>query len=186
MSGTIWLIVEGQNDADIVRAILKKRYPKTRVESLKPPEKNPNLAKLAKHIEDLIKRAKVRRKKGDCIAVLHDADLLSNPDNRADYERIRQMCEKYKRNVRLVVANDEIEAWLLADVGFCEWLKTPPRNCETMKQPSLHLQSLLDKASKPKYRIENLSKLLRYVNGKTHSPSLQAELDYLADKPCVK
>jgi hypothetical protein len=54
-----------------------------------------------------------------------------------------------------------------------------------MKQPSERLQSLLDGAGKPRYRIENLSKLLRYVSGETHSPSLQTELSHLANTACV-
>jgi len=31
MAGTIWLIIEGQNDADIVKAILRRKYPEVRV-----------------------------------------------------------------------------------------------------------------------------------------------------------
>jgi hypothetical protein len=186
MSGTIWLIVEGQNESAIVRAILRHHYPEVHIERLSPPGGNPNLSRLAAKIESLINIALGNRKPGDCIAVIHDADLQTNPHDRANYERIRQVCEQYKRDVRLVIAKDEIEAWLLADAGLGGWLKIKVQNCDEMQKPSDVLKSHLDKAGKPTYRLENLSKLLRYVNGVTSSPTLQRELDYLVNAPCTK
>lgn len=186
MSGTIWLIVEGQNDTEIVKAIIRHHYPHVRVKALFPLERNRNLSKLAVQIERLIKQALDNRESGDCIAVIHDADLQSNPHNRADYERIQQVCERYKKDVRLVIAKDEIEAWLLADAGLFTWLKIPVRNCDEMRQPSLALAGHLDKAGKPTYRLENLSKIFRYLNGVTSCPTLRRELEYLAGTPCVR
>ncbi|MCX6049786.1 MAG: hypothetical protein NT075_32195 [Chloroflexi bacterium] len=94
MAGTIWLIVEGQNDGDIAKAILKCKYPQVRISPLYPTGQNPNLSRLAVQIEKLIQQALGNRKPGDCIAVLHDADQLTRPFDRADYQRIRQVCIK--------------------------------------------------------------------------------------------
>jgi hypothetical protein len=149
MAGTIWLIIEGQNDAEIVEAIVKHHYPHVHVEPLFPFGKNPNLSRLAAQIERLIKQALDNRQSGDCIAVLHDADLLSQPHDRAAYDHIQKACKRYRKDIRLVLAKDEIEAWLLADAGLCKWLQIKAQNCDEMKQPSLHLAALLDKAGKP-------------------------------------
>jgi hypothetical protein len=186
MAGTIWLIVEGQNDGDIVKAILKCQYPQARVSPLYPTSQAPNLSRLAAQIKKLIQQAIANRKPGDCIAVLHDADQLTRPTDRSDYERIEQVCKQYSQDVRLILAKDEIESWLLGDTGFCQWLQIKAQNCDELKQPSLQLASLLDRAEKPKYRLNNLSKLLRYLNGNSYSPSLQAALRYLENAPCIK
>jgi hypothetical protein len=192
MSGTIWLIAESRNDGEIARTIIRRKYPHVRVAVTMAPGKNPNISRLAQHIEGLIKQAMKRRKRGDCIAVLHDADLQtrSNEEDRKDYDRIREVCEseEYRRHVVLVIAHDEIEAWLLADFGLCQWLNTRPRNWDEQRQPSETLKSLLDKANKPKYREENLPGILTHLDGTAdqHSPSLQAALRHLDDAPCVR
>jgi len=186
MASTIWLIIEGQNDGDIVRAILKCKYPQVRVSPLFPTGQAPNLSRLAAQIDKLIQQALVNRKPGDCIAVLHDADHLSRPTGRDDYKRIKNVCEQHRQDVHLVLAKDEIESWLLADTGFCQWLKIEAKNWDEIKQPSLRLASLLDKTGKPRYRLNNLSKLLSYLDGNSHSPSLQVALGYLENAPCIK
>lgn len=79
---------------------------------------------------------------GIAVAIVED-EFANSINNRTDCDRIRQVCEKYKSDVRLVLARDEIESWLLADMGFWGWLnenKTQPRNCDNMERPSLYLQ----------------------------------------------
>jgi hypothetical protein len=184
MGRTIWLITEGRAEAEIVTAIVKRHLPRLRVERLHAPGKNPNLSLLASHLEALIETARERRRQGDCIVVLHDADFHTRVD-RADYERIARICKAFAREVRHVIAKDEIEAWLLADEGFCMWLGVPAKNWDEQKQPSETLRSLLDKRGKPRYRLDNLSKILIEVNGVTKSPTLQKELDYLNTASCA-
>jgi hypothetical protein len=154
MASTIWLIPEGQNEPEIVAAILRKKYPQVRVRPLYPPGKKDthSLSRLAKHIELLIEQALENRQRGDCIAVLHDADLLSRPGGRADYDHIRQVCRRYADEVRLVLAKDEIESWLLADAGFCKWLGTAPKNCDSEIRPSKRLEYLLN--NNRRYAVE--------------------------------
>lgn len=186
MSGTIWLIVEGQNDADIVKAILRKKYPNVRVSPLYPPG-NPSLAQLAKHIEKLIRQAISNRKRGDCIAVLHDKDSLSDTEQN-HHSQIEKICQQYGKAVKHILAADEIESWLLADSGLCAWLsKIKPDNWDNRKKPSEELASRL-KRSGVEYRIQNLSKILRYVDGSgdQHSPSLREALAHLHNAPCTK
>lgn len=189
MSGTIHLIVEGQNDADIVKAILRKKYPNVRVSPLYPPG-NPSLAQLAKHIEKLIRQAISNRKRGDCIAVLHDKDLLSDTE-RNHHSYIEKICQQYSKDVKHIQAADEIESWLLADSGLCLWLsqsnRFKPDNWDNKRKPSEELASRL-KRSGVEYRIQNLSKILRYIegDGDQHSPSLQKALTHLHNAPCTK
>lgn len=187
MSGTLYIIVEGRTDGEIVASLLARRYPKLRVVPIKPIGSKPNLSRLVEQIEELIKTALAKRGKRDCVAVLHDADTQVQPD-RAAYERIQKICEQHALYVKLVVAYDEIEAWLLADSGLCKWLGQTPRNYDGERQPSLILRSWLDKAGKPKYREENLPRILNNLeaDGYKFSPSMQAALKHLEDAPCIR
>jgi hypothetical protein len=183
---TLWLIHEGQNDVEVAKAILKHHAPHIKVVPILPTGNNPNLARLSRQIKILIEGAIQKRQKGDCIVVLHDADKLTRPHNRQDYEHIQQVCISHRRDVYLVIAHDEIEAWLLADEGFCRWLGTKPRNWDEQAKPSVTLINLLDKAGKSRYALENLPKLLIYVDGTgaKYSPSLKEALDHLKTAPC--
>jgi hypothetical protein len=187
VSGTIWLIVEGRTDGEIVRSLLRRRYPKLRVVPIKPTGSKPNLSRLAEQIEELIKSALAERDSRDCVAVLHDADIQVQPD-RASYERIQKICEQHAPHVKLVIAHDEIEAWLLADSGLCEWLSQTPRNCDGERQPSLILRSWLDKAGKPRYREENLPRILNNTqgDGDKFSPSMREAIEHLKNAPCIR
>src|SRR5688572_28717415 len=137
MISTLWLIVEGQMDFAVAKAIVHKHYPQLRMKELIPTGKPPNLSRLSAQLNDLIRQALDYYREGDCIAVLHDTDLLTRPHHRKDYENIRDVCRQYKDKVYLVKAVDELESWLLADRGLCQWLGIKPRNCDTLAQPSV-------------------------------------------------
>jgi hypothetical protein len=188
VSGTIWLIAEAYSDAEIVKAILKRRYPQVRVKATWPTGSKPNVSRLASQIEELISQAIKDKKSGDCIAVLHDADLQTRPDGRQDYDKIKQICKKYKNEVMLVIAHDEIESWLLADEGFCSWLETAPGNWDNRAKPSEMLNNLLDKAKKPRFREPNLNRILIHIDGTgdEFSPSMKQALQHLEGAVCVR
>lgn len=188
MSGTLWLIVEGVMDGAIVREIVKRRYPQVRVSVSEPVGGQPGVSRLAQQIETLIQQALKRKRKGDCIAVLHDEDMLVRPHDRGDYQRIETVCTKYAADVVRVPAKDAIESWLLADEGFCKWLNVKPRNHDNKRKPKDTLISLLDKAGKAKYREENAAVLFRHLDGTGDklSKSLDDALKHLIDAPCTR
>lgn len=185
---TIWLIVEGKKDGDIVRSILKKRYPHIRVRVLEPTGHSPSVSRLAAQVETLLRVAIQRRDQGDCIAILHDADTISRPHNRQDYERIAEAHRRHVGQVKLVIAKDEIESWLLADEGLAGWLLKRAGNYDEREKPSEILNGWLDSAGKPKFRLENLLEILSHMNGTgdRHSPSLRDALALLDGAPCAR
>jgi len=183
MSGTIHLILEDKTDAQVVEALLKTHQISVRVRSLTPSGGSGGISRLAKDIERLIQTARNERKSGDCIAVLHDADEMVQPE-RKHYKAIAHICHRYKDVVE-VIARDEIEAWLLADAGLCHWLNKKPGNCDSMTQPSLELNSLVNKKIGRNYSGSDRVRVLQHLNGQNHSPSLREALTHLENAPCV-
>ncbi len=187
MSGRLWLIVEGQYDGDVVREILSRQPAYAdlakRVEVIKPTGGSPNLARLAAQLERLIKS--ISKGKNDCIAVLHDQDANAEPHRRQHYDKIRQVCGRYKQVVH-VIAKDELESWLLADAGLCAWLGIKVRNWDEETKPSDKLASLVNE----KFRLAypgDLAKILPHIDGSGHktSQSLTEAMHHLASAPCV-
>jgi hypothetical protein len=80
----------------------------------------------------------------DCIVVLHDTDD-SVQIYREDYETIKRACERFTEQVTRLQAVQEIEAWLLADDGFCRWLGETPKASDHIPKPSARLDSLINK-----------------------------------------
>ncbi|MCI0709826.1 MAG: hypothetical protein L0154_06655 [Chloroflexi bacterium] len=103
MTGTIFLIVEDQTDADIVRALLKAKDVDVKITPLLPSGGSGGLSPLAKDLEKLMKTAIARHNSGDCIAVLHDADLNIEP-TRNLYDKIKDICDRYNNDVVPVLA----------------------------------------------------------------------------------
>lgn len=190
MSGTLWLITEGKIDYQIIRALVRHHHPQVKVEPQFSTGSKPNISQLAKQIEKLIKTVQSKRKPGDCIAVVHDADMHRNPTNRKEYNAIKEICEReeYRAEVVLIVIPDEIEAWLLADHGLCEWLGIKPTNYDDKPKPKDDLESYLYKAGKPRYRIENMPQILKHLDGTAdqHSQSLRGALRHLQNAPCTR
>ena len=187
MSGTIYLIMESEKDVDVVRAILKARNITVRVEPLYPTgRKEIGVSRLAKELERLIAEAIAERQPGNCIAVLHDADEFEQVPHRGDYQRIQSICQKHRREVVPIIADDELESWLLADEGICRWLGIKAENQDSRQKPKEYLNSLVKDKTGKRYQGANRSKVLDHIDGNTHSPSLQQALKHLDNAPCVE
>jgi hypothetical protein len=187
MSGAIWLITEDANDIEVVRVLLRAKKIFVDVHPLRPARKPGGISRLHEQLEELIQAAKGRKSARDCIAVLHDFDQFSQP-NRETYTRIKQVCERHEKEVVLVIARDEIEAWLLADSGLCKWLEIKPRNCDEKMKPSDELSSLVQSKKKLKWQGADRAKVLAHIDGTgdKFSPSMQEALEHLKDAPCVR
>jgi hypothetical protein len=187
VSRTIYLIVEDETDAEVVRAILAKKNSSLRISHLKPAGNSGGLSRLAEDLEKLIKTAIQKRKKGDCIAVLHDADLQTQ-QNRKAYDEIKKICQKYQQYVRLILAVDEIESWLLADEGLCAYLGEKPRNCDMETRPSDRLKTSVHRKTQKHYQGKTRSQVLSNVDGTgdKHSPSMQKAIAALIEADCLK
>jgi hypothetical protein len=182
MSPSIWLIAEDLTDAEIV----DRRGLSIRVRLLTPEGNARGIFVLAAQLEKLIRRAIQGKKTGDCIAVLHDADIYTQPDRTA-YERIRATCQRYQDTVALIVVYDEIESWLLADEGLCRWLGVRPQNCDSQAKPSDRLRTLLQR-KRMKWQGRDRQKVLEQIDGTGDrlSPSMQTALSHLEDAPCTR
>ena len=183
MNRTLWLIAEDRKGAEITARILKIKYPTLQVQVRFAK----GVSDLAQKLEGFIKLAQSQRKPEDCIAVLHDADEYTLPHERHDHDAIAKVCLQYVDDVIHLTAHDEIESWLLADGGICNWLKQKPANYDDQKLPSKILAGWLDKAKKGRYREVDLPNILRHVDGSadTHSQSLRRALTDLTDAGCM-
>lgn len=185
MSGTIWLIVEDENDGSVVQIILKKRGIPVAVKILKPSGGTGGISRLAKQLRLLIETAKKQKKATDCIAVLHDYDIHSQQQNRQPYQQIEQICKA--EMVKHVVAHDELESWMLSDSGLCEWLEIQTRNWDEQRKPSDELRRMLQDKKKMKYQGADREKVFAKLNGDgdKFSPSMRDALEHLKNATCV-
>ncbi len=154
MRRKIYLIGESRKDSEIITAILKKKQIERDVEwvRLSPLSNKPgSISRLKAELSDRIEFAKVKKKTGDCIAVVHDLDENSEP-KRAIHDEIKRICKAYQADVFLVVAEDEIESWLLSDEGVCSWLGEKHENKDGDKKPSKVLNRLLDEKFRMKFQ----------------------------------
>lgn len=176
----IWLISEDETDAEVIRAILKVKQIDIQIKPLHP--RPGGITRLAKQLETFIKAVQVQKGKQDCIAVLHDADENIEP-NRIPYNTIADVCKRYQ--VKQVVARDELEAWILADEGFCRWVGRKPQNCDGLMRPSDTLKSLVDKKLGKKYQAVDRQKVLAQLDGTgdKKSPSMREAVQFL--QPCI-
>lgn len=180
MTSKIWLIAEDETDRQVFQRIFDAKGLTVRVEFLEPAGNSGGISRLAHQLENLIRTANARRGKNDCIVVFHDADECVQPD-RASYEKIKNICEKYRDIVVLIIACDEIESWLLADEGLCKWIGIRPRNCDNQQQPSSTLSSTLQRKKKPKYKGRYRGQVLAHVDGTGDklSPSMKQAMQHL-------
>lgn len=188
MSGGIHLIAEDHTDAEVVRAMLKARKIPVSVYPLTPAGASGGVSRLAQQLERLIQTALRKRQTGDCIAVLHDADELSET-NRSSHDQIKATCRKYPQDVVLIVAQDEIESWLLADEGLCRWLNENPRNASIHeRKPSERLERAVKDKTGKKYSGKMRAQVLEKLDGtgEQYNRSLQKALTHLHNTPCVR
>lgn len=178
LSGRIILITEGDSDVQYVQGLLTAYgYGQVRVLPILPAGTKHGITRLADQLERLISIAREERQVSDCIVVLHDADQLIQRPTDKPYQRIAIVCQQHP-DVKHIQAHDEIEAWILGDEGFCKAVKHKVQNYDTLRQPSKQLASWA--AGKTRASI------LRTLNGKTHSPSLQVALQLLVNAPCTR
>lgn len=181
MSGTIWLITEDENDYKIVKHIVEEKLGF----AIKVRWRSPTvfgISRLAAQLGTLIKETRKLVTGNDCIVVLHDEDV--NQRNRTHYNTIREICQSER--VSLVVAKDEIEAWLLSDSGVSKWLKmTRVKTWNNAPKPSDDLKSLMNRHYKLPYPRE-LDRLLVEVAGDGINESFQDALVKLRNAPCIK
>lgn len=181
MSGTIWLITEDENDHKIVKYIVEEKlgFP---IKVRQRKSSAFGISRLAAQLRTLIKEVRELISENDCIVVLHDDDV--NQRNRTHYNTIRDICRSER--VSLIVARDEIEAWLLSDSGVAKWLKmTRVKTWNNDPKPSDDLKSLMNKHYKLAYPRE-LDRLLAEVAGDGTNESFQDALAQLRNAPCVK
>jgi len=181
VSGTIYLIAEDTNDVDVVKAILQANEISVNVEKLFLT-KHGGISRLDTQLTRLIQTARVKCGDRDCIAVLHDADE-STETRRKHHNRIRDICRDH--HVPHIVAREEIESWLLADEGICQWLGIKAQNHDNMRKPKNRLNSLVKRKVKKDYSGATRKKVLNHVNGITRSPSLTEALKHLDGAPCI-
>jgi hypothetical protein len=177
---TIHLICEDETDADIVKAILQKKLPEVRVSHIPLSGGSGGISRLANQLGDLVERVRELRQKGDCIAVLHDADEHTARHRSSD-ERIKTICQKYEHDVYLAIAKDAIEAWLLADEGLCKWLGIRAKNNDEDPRPKDTLRSQLRKSKNLKWQGPDRAKVLAQIDGTgdKHSPSMRSAVSHI-------
>ncbi len=184
----MWLIVEDENDGTVIEALLQAKKFGIQVRVLKPTGRSGGISRLEKELKRLIQTALESRRSGDCVAVLHDADLRTQQD-RAIYDRIRAQCAKHKQDVALIVAQDELESWLLADSGICKWLGIKPKNWDEQAWPSHTITEYLRKKDKGlRYEGRGRAELLKHVTGTgdKFSPSMAKAVKFLNKTSCMQ
>lgn len=185
MSRIIYLTTEDRMDANVIRAFIRAKQLLFEIKESELQVRGIN--QLAAQLGNIIKSFLKERRAGDCIAVLHDADALTQTD-RTRYDQIRQVCDRYREDVFLVIARDELEAWLLADEGLCDWLGEKPGNKDEMKRPSDRLKSLAKAKMNRDYGQRTQEQVLKHLNGTAdkHSPSFQQALAHLNNAACTR
>lgn len=120
------LLVEGEMERGISPAIMQKRRATIRVGVRQPSAggKSKGIGKLACNLEAMPDDIEDNANTDDCIAVQHDTDKHTRTD-RQRYRRIADVCRE--RDILLLIADDAIEAWLLAAAGLCAWLGQKPK-----------------------------------------------------------
>jgi hypothetical protein len=120
--------------------------------------------------------------------VLHDTDV-SVQTNRKDYRDIEKICRSYPQQVTRLEAVQEIEAWLLADKGFCRWLGQTAKKSDHLPQPSKKLEDLINrKYGRSQLTIRTKERILQQhmdVTGEKLSQSMKTAMDVLSKLPCV-
>lgn len=186
LTSTIYLIVEDKTDGEVVKTIIRKRSIPVRIEVRFPSGGSGGISRLAAQLERLIETAKAEKTKHDCVTVLHDLDIHQQQINRQSYEHIEKTCRD--KGVKLVIAHDEIESWLLADSAMCGWLKIEPRSWDNERKPKRALIRLLKKEKGINYESPARKKVFDHLDGTgdRFSQSMQDAVKKLYDAPCMK
>lgn len=185
MSEVIWLIAESDEDVDVFRQILNQKGIQVRVEKVGVGAVR-GISKLANQLPKLIgqARANKRYRTHHCIVVLYDRDVLLT--NRKDHDHIEQICGR--EGAIYLIADDKIEAWMLADKGLCKFLRRniKARNWDGYSNVKDKLEENLRKKNMT-YSGRDRQKVIAHLDGTgdIYSPSMQTSLSTLRARECL-
>jgi len=183
----IYLLAEDKTGYFVLQAIVREKSINAVV---KLRGKAEGVSNLANEVEELIRLALAEKALKDCFVVLHDTDD-SVQAYRENYDKITLICDKYKEHVTRLEATEEVEAWLLADEGLCNWLGIKAKASDSLKRPSDRLKSLINarsgnwtwnKLHQPRI-LENMTATGDKTGG---SASMQIAMKRLAQLPCFQ
>jgi hypothetical protein len=143
VSRTLWLIAEHRNDADVVVEILKKRGIPVNINPVSMPDNKSGINHMLQELAKLIETTQAARQADDRIAVLIDAEWYKLKRDRYNHKQVAAICRRFRPDVKLLWAVQEIEAWLLADSGVCAWLGIEVQQTDPLHDPKEKLSSLL-------------------------------------------
>jgi hypothetical protein len=186
MTCTLWLIVEDEHDGEAIKALLTAKRLDIKVKVKQPTGGSGGISRLARSLNENIRTAKAQMKASDCIVVLHDWDIQKQQHNRDHYRKIEDICRQ--EAVQLVIAHDELEAWLLADEGLCKWLGINPKQWDSEPKPSDTLRSLLQRHKKLKYQGRNRQTVYDQLDGSgdKYSESIRDAYRRLMEWQCLE
>ncbi len=188
MPSSLWLITEDQSDFEIVKQIFMKRNIDVTLRFFGLESGSGGISQLAEQLPKLIKgvRANKKMKRGDCIVVLHDLDAESQQLHNKAYKDIGKICSK--EGVMRIIADDEIEAWLLADKGLCSWLNIKAKSWDGKPRVKEALvQRLHKKYPNMRYGGPDRDKIIANLDGSglERSISMKAAFDQLKEANCL-
>ena len=179
------MIAESKDDPKILEALFKTKQIKSKIINR---TKGPGgVSRLADNLERLIQTIlqEPGRSQDDCIVVLHDVDIHSEP-RREQYNKIKQICGKYTNIVIRIEAVDTIEAWLLSNEGICQWLGITTDNRDGLTDPKGFLKTKIrDKHKSIKYQGSGKEKALVQIKGDIHSASFKTAIKQLKEAGCI-
>lgn len=184
MSRTLWVIAEDANDVAVLRQIIHKKGFQIQVKAYPGNNTTSGITQLANNLEkwiDDLRNLKLRS--NDCIAVLHDQDDHV-PDHKTVIQRIAQICRQ--KDVIHLVADNTIEAWLLADEALCHFLEIAIQGWDGRTDAKRQIESLLRKR-KMTYQARDRDELINHLNGTADqfSPSLRLSIAALQSANCL-
>lgn len=188
VKGRIYLFCEDKTDGIVIQKLLVAKGFNIDVQIRPPTGGKGGISRLARDLPRLIasERPNVKKfGKRACMVVLHDADWTTDPDGE-NQKKIKEICTKEK--IKLIVANDELESWLLADSRVSKWLGQKARNFDNDKRSSDTLNKWLKDANKPRldgYMKEQIASRAK-GDGDKFSPSMKAAIEQLKNAPCSK
>lgn len=185
MTATVWLISEDPSDSEVVRLILEKKSIAARVEPVLIPNNRTGIFNLVRNdtLITLIETTLSQMQPQDCLAVLIDAEFEKPRNHRKDQKRIAEICAQYSERVALILAIQEIEAWLLADSGICAYLEEQAANHDPRPSPKEYLKGLLWHKKRRKWSgaDRRIVTQLLIGDGDQFSPSMRKALHKLQE-----
>ncbi|MFN8418235.1 MAG: hypothetical protein U0528_03160 [Anaerolineae bacterium] len=173
------------SDSEVVRLILEKKSIAARVEPVLIPSNRTGIFNLVRNdtLITLIETTLSQMQPQDCLAVLIDAEFEKPRKDRKDHKRIAEICAQYSERVALILAIQEIEAWLLADSGICAYLGEQAANHDHRPSPKEYLEGLLRHKKRRRWSGADRRMVMQQLvgDGDQHSPSMGKALRKLRE-----